>query len=201
MCWRPRELLAEFHGPSCEIVSDLRPNPFSHDWHVQPNFQRPNHDPPERRAFSPAENSCRRACARPDSRGGCPYMCIPTVLETLQTYCAAKNPVNRGVPQNFHHFSTMGISTWGQPPSLACPERLGVKRGGVERVRSSEARQRGHSSTQQYGLPLGRKSEMALISACFFGRAKAEDRKLIKELALEVLTLKVPFRNLLLPCP
>jgi hypothetical protein len=29
------------------------------------------------------------------------------------------------------------------------------------------------------------------------GRAKAEDRKLRKELALEVLALKVPFRNLL----
>jgi len=37
---------------------------------------------------------------------------------------------------------------------------------------------------------------MAPNGACFFGRAKAEDRKLIKELALEVLTLKAPFRNL-----
>jgi hypothetical protein len=41
-------------GLSCEIVSDLCPNPFSHDWHVQPDFQRPNRDPPERRAFSPS---------------------------------------------------------------------------------------------------------------------------------------------------
>ena len=39
---------------------------------------------------------------RPDSHKN------PTVLETLQTYCAAKNPVNRGIPQNFHHFSTRG---------------------------------------------------------------------------------------------
>jgi hypothetical protein len=31
----------------------------------------------------------------------------------------------------------------------------------------------------------------------FLGHAKAEDRKLRKELALEVLALKVPFRNLL----
>jgi hypothetical protein len=44
-------------GLSCEIVSDLCPNPFSHDWHVQPSCQRPNRLPPERRAFR-----SRRAC-------------------------------------------------------------------------------------------------------------------------------------------
>jgi hypothetical protein len=33
----------------------------------------------------------------------------PTVLETLQTYRAAKNPVNRRIPQNFHGISTLGI--------------------------------------------------------------------------------------------
>jgi hypothetical protein len=38
--------------------------------------------------------------------------------------------------------------------------------------------------------------EVRPTGACFSGRAKAEDKKLIKELALEVLTLKVPFRNL-----
>src|SRR5215469_16408004 len=54
MCWRPLQvLLRKPSGLSCEIVSDLCPNPLSHDWHVQPNFQRPNHVPPERRAFSP----------------------------------------------------------------------------------------------------------------------------------------------------
>src|SRR5215471_7829792 len=54
MCWRPLQaLLRKPSGPSCEIASDLCPNPFSHDWHVQPNFQRPNHVPPERRESSP----------------------------------------------------------------------------------------------------------------------------------------------------
>jgi hypothetical protein len=54
MCWRPLQvLLRKPSGPSCEIVSDLCPKSFSHDWHVQPNFQRPNHDPPERGVFSP----------------------------------------------------------------------------------------------------------------------------------------------------
>ena len=44
----------EVHGGlSCEIVSDLCPNPLSHDWHVQPSCQRPNRPPPERREFSP----------------------------------------------------------------------------------------------------------------------------------------------------
>ena len=45
-------------GLSCEIASDLRPNPLSHDWHVQPNCQRPNRDPPERDEFSPGELDC-----------------------------------------------------------------------------------------------------------------------------------------------
>ena len=46
------EKQVEVHGGlSCEIVSDLCPNPFSHDWHVQPSCQRPNRLPPERRAF------------------------------------------------------------------------------------------------------------------------------------------------------
>jgi hypothetical protein len=59
----------EVHGGlSCEIVSDLCPNPFSHDWHVQPSCQRPNRLPPERRAFSPGEPATRAN---------------PTVLETF----------------------------------------------------------------------------------------------------------------------
>ena len=32
----------------------------------------------------------------------------PTVLETLQTYRAAKNPVNLNIPQGFHMFCTCG---------------------------------------------------------------------------------------------
>jgi hypothetical protein len=35
-------------------------------------------------------------------------MSIPTVLETLQTYRAAKNAVNRFIPQDFQMFSTTG---------------------------------------------------------------------------------------------
>jgi hypothetical protein len=51
----------EVHGGlSCEIVSDLCPNPFSHDWHVQPSCQRPNRLPPERRAFSSRRTRCKQ---------------------------------------------------------------------------------------------------------------------------------------------
>ncbi len=32
----------------------------------------------------------------------------PAVLETLQTYVAAQDPVNPRIPQNFHGFSTLG---------------------------------------------------------------------------------------------
>jgi len=44
-----------------------------------------------------------------------------------------------------------------------------------------------------------RLSNVRLIGAGFLGHARAEDKKLIKELTLEVLALKEPFRNLLLP--
>jgi len=62
----------------------------------------------------------------------------PAVLETLQTYSAAQNPVNACNPQNFHGISTFGKIRgsgafgelprlmWGQSPSA---------------VRSSKARQ------------------------------------------------------------
>jgi hypothetical protein len=68
----------EVHGGlSCEIVSDLCPNPFSHDWHVQPSCQRPNRLPPERRAFR--SRRTRFPWANPTRAN-------PAVLETLQTY-------------------------------------------------------------------------------------------------------------------
>ena len=47
------------------------------------------------------------------------HMCDPAVLETLQTYRAAKNPVNPLIPQNFHCFSTMGTAEQGSSKSEA----------------------------------------------------------------------------------
>ena len=79
-------------GLSCEIVSDLCPNPLSHDWHVQPSCQRPNRDPPERREFSPGELA--------QGESDCP--------RNLTNILAAQNPVNVRIPQNFHAISTLG---------------------------------------------------------------------------------------------
>ena len=50
-------------------------------------------------------------------------------------------------------------------------------------------------SAQRYGLPLGLHSKTQALT--FSAHAEAEDRKLRKDLTLEVLALKVPFRNLL----
>src|SRR5215469_14028761 len=94
MCWRPLQVfLRKPSGLSCEIASDLCPNPFSHDWHVQPNFQRPNRTPPKRREFSPVRLA-------PSAN--------PTVLETFQTYRARQSHVNASPAQNFHAISTAG---------------------------------------------------------------------------------------------
>src|SRR5258708_17147922 len=71
----------------------LMPESVSHDWHVQPSCQRPNRGPPRRREFSPGDLATRAK---------------PTVLETLQTYSAAVNPVNRRIPQDFQMISTSG---------------------------------------------------------------------------------------------
>ena len=129
--------MLQISGLSCEIVSDLCPNPFSHDWHVQPSCQRPNRDPPERREFSPGELATRAN---------------PTVLETLQPYRAAQNPVNASPSQNFHVISTVGIPDGGQESK---PQGLLIERATVWPSAS-----------------------IALISA----HAEAEDRKLRKEL-------------------
>jgi hypothetical protein len=102
----------KFRGPSCEIVSDLHPKSFSHDWHVQPSCQRPNRPPPERRVFSPV-----------GGRTEAPS----TVLETLQTYRARESPVNAYIPQNFHHFSTTEILDGGQQNQISEPQSLPIE--------------------------------------------------------------------------
>jgi hypothetical protein len=77
----------------------LMPESVSHDWHVQPSCQRPNRGPPRRREFSPGDLATKAK---------------PTVLETLQTYSAVQNPVNRRVPQDFQMISTSGLRGAGQ---------------------------------------------------------------------------------------
>jgi hypothetical protein len=78
----------------------LMPEFVSHDWHVQPSCQRPNRGPPRRRVSVQANSLFVSEPTRANS----------TVLETLQTYSAAENPVNPRIPQDFQMISTSGKS-------------------------------------------------------------------------------------------
>jgi hypothetical protein len=115
----------------------------------------------------------------------------PTVPETLQTYRAAQNPVNAHIPQNFHAISTTGrlLLSFSCGDGHSCPS--------VER--SSISLQRGLNRTQRYvssAQSRARNSAGFISKAAhnFSGTRKQKTQKLKKEL-LEVLTLKVPFRN------
>jgi hypothetical protein len=121
----------KLRGLSCEIVSDLCPNPFSHDWHVQPDCQRPNRLPPERRAFSPAGSSCvaralMPATILPLGKIANPHRQHPAVLETLQTYRAAKKPstpathrISTRFPHREGHAERIVERRTPRPPSRA----------------------------------------------------------------------------------
>ena len=173
MCWRPLQALIadrnqrEPSGLSCEIVSDLCPNPFSHDWHVQPNFQRPNRIPPKRREFSPVRLASSAN---------------PTVLETFQTYRAQQTRVNASPAQNFHPISTVGSFVWGgrlvrqgfQPRQM--PKSQSWKSGAYSAASDSIERKgfsfRGRA--RRYSLPPHKQP--------FSAHAEAEDKKLRKDL-------------------
>ena len=88
----------------------------------------------------------------------------------LLTISSARNPVNLHIPQHLHM-----ISTCGSCPDLAY---WGASKSSLQRA-----------TVWPSALDLQRTD--------FSAHAEAEDRKLRKELALEVLALKVPFRNLL----
>ena len=100
------------------------PELFSHDWHVQPNCQRPNRLPPERRAFSPGKSLGMRARRPHHTRFDCPRN-----LVKLSSRCS---PVNSLCSQDFHLFCTARSSTRRKPRSdrrLACP--IGVSWGAL----------------------------------------------------------------------
>jgi hypothetical protein len=103
----------------------------------------------------------------------------PTVLETLQTYVAAQDPVNASVPQNFHVISTMGIRGGGAGLSF---NQKPKSRQTLWFVIPNRRSRRGicfclpGAQTRATVWPSASK---ALISA----HAEAEDRKLRKDLA------------------
>jgi hypothetical protein len=55
----------------------------------------------------------------------------PAVLETLQTYVAAQDPVNASIPQYFHLISTMGIERWNPLRSDAGERNAHLQRATV----------------------------------------------------------------------
>ena len=81
----------------------------------------------------------------------------------------AQNPVNTRIPQYFHVFSTLGI----------CSGRA------VGELKSSKQR----ATISPSALDFCKDADSS-------AHAEAEDRKLRKDPKLEVLALKVPFRNL-----
>ena len=86
----------------------------------------------------------------------------PAVLETIQTYVAAQDPVNASVPQNFHVISTMGIRGGGagvsstRSPKAGKPYGLSFRTG--EAGEESAFAYQEHRRGQRYGLPLQRRS-------------------------------------------
>ena len=87
--------------------SGLRPEQFSHDWHVQPSCQRPNRSPPERCAsVQPEPHQCVSGCPRNSFKLQVPPSpCQPVVLT--------------GFPPVFHNrgATTVGLQ-WGTVAEL-----------------------------------------------------------------------------------
>ena len=117
-----------------------------------------------------------------------PHSINPTVLETLQTYRAAH-------PQSTHasHRISTRFPQWefrDSGPML-----------GLEKVRLQPHHPASRKLPQTPEAVPGRATvcvfrlASALKAQAFLSHARAEDKKLIKELNLEVLTLKAPFRN------
>jgi hypothetical protein len=149
----------------------LMPESVSHDWHVQPSCQRPNRGPPRRCEFSPGDLATRAK---------------PTVLETLQTYSAAVNPVNRRIPQDFQMISTSGKRDGRARPqglspnpsrSLAARLEVAPFPIGDELPIRDGFFHWALGCAQQYGLPSGVKRHFRrAFYAARYGRQEIEKR-------------------------
>ncbi len=155
-----RIFLRRSRSLSCEIASDLCPNPLSHDWHVQPSCQRPNRTPPERRAFSPTGDTQVRL--QPSSK---PYKhTVPRKTLSIR----ASHRISTAFPQ------------WGGRGAKTNQKQLPHRAFGP--IRNDNA----SDAAQKRATVWPSASRSAHFGAGFLGRARAEDRKLRKELALEV---------------
>ena len=111
----------------------------------------------------------------------------PTVLETLQTYAAAKNPVNERIPQNFHGISTSGIPGAGRRAQLN-PCHSGSTQNLSFRAVLPRGICFGGAQTRN-GMAF--RFESAHFGACRRGRLEIEKRPYV----WRFLALKVPFGN------
>jgi hypothetical protein len=93
--WPP---LSRSKGGVAHLVRSLglMPEFVSHDWHVQPSCQRPNHGPPKRREFSPGGNARMRI--RLSSK---PYK------HTVR-YTSRQSSLRTGFPDDFHIGKALG---------------------------------------------------------------------------------------------
>jgi hypothetical protein len=124
----------------------------------------------------------------------------PTVLETLQTYSAAENPVNHRVPQDFQMISTSGKVRGREQESSTSAAKaafLGelTRRG----LKPRPFKAYSFESAQQYGLPVGVNANFGVrFCDTRFAQPETEDKKLRKDPSWRFLALKVPFGNSLL---
>jgi hypothetical protein len=156
------ESLARCSGLSCEIVQTYA-RMISHDWHVQPSCQRPNRWSAGAGEFGTAGNSVfQLALSRTGWIAHHHTGRNPTVLETLQTYLAAQNPVNDCFPQNFQMISTVGRNLSGRAAGRKQIPRSARNDRGRDLLWALIA----YCSALGYGLPL---------CAAIFAHALAED--------------------------
>jgi len=150
-------------GLSCEIVSDLCPNPLSHDWHVQPSCQRPNRLPPERRAFSSRRMlSVWDRVFDPVSRAKLDQDPLDTIRLSSKPFnhivrarpCQPAHPT--AFPPVFHMRNLLWTRLPGSSTSIV-EERPFRAASDLHLEGFSPCRARTLRSAQRYGLPLQRR--------------------------------------------
>jgi hypothetical protein len=105
----------------------------------------------------------------------------PAVLETLQTYVAAQDPVNASDSQNFQRFSTLGKPAWSQRRGSSANREAGSSPGLQPDPESQESRWRLTTARNGMAFRFGLKTNASISAHGFLGHSKAEDRKLRKD--------------------
>ena len=168
--------------PSCESSKTmvvylvrsfgLMPESVSHDWHVQPSCQRPNRGPPKRREFSPGDLAARQN--RLSSK----------LYKHTGAFASRQSSLPTEFPVDFHS----GNPGRGRGELPANSRFLTIKPFGMTRLRAGI----------YFNGFNGAQTRATVWSSIrtrrqFRRMPTTEDKKLRKDLTLEVLALKVPF--------